>query len=73
MVNYGNLAHHLCLPLCLLIRHLMLAHCQLPVVHHLVILAIRQRQLAGQCDVKAALAMTGKHALLQTQMIESFL
>ena len=34
MVSDGYLAHHLCLPLRLLIRHLMLAHSQLPVVHH---------------------------------------
>ena len=64
MVDDGYLIHHPCLPLRLLIRHLMLAHGQLPVVHHQMILSIRQRQLAGQSDVKTALAMVGRQTLL---------
>ena len=49
----------------------MLAHSQPPVVHHQVILAIRQCQLGGKRDVKAALAMTGALIWLQAQIVKS--
>ena len=64
MVYDGYLVHHLRLAFCLLVRHLMLAHSQPSVVHHQVILAIRQRQFARQRNVKTALAMRSRQALL---------